>query len=715
MKPDFNNILKNYQKSDFLLQQKVKVIFTICLTMLAILPVVIFYTAFIIKVTAPGILMPEIVAFSMLLFALYLLLKGHFSIASHLMIFTCLAAAWTVIFCDQTGPITQLDTIGYVLAILTMTPLIVHQEKWPVIAYFLANFVVLTVFVKFFGNQFNYTDFDAIDYWMDNSVAIFFICITSYKVFSINRKALDKAAQDIVERQNAEQASAKAKNFMESSLSSIPDGILLLDEEICLSFANPAFLNWVGRGKEELLGKTIAEVTAMFLDPRSVRRIIKDAVRRVKKGKPIIGEELELLDAEGKYKPVTFTATAILNEAREIIGGVVTLVDLTERRQLETRLRQSQKMEAIGTLAGGIAHDFNNILSAIIGNTELLQYKNSFKDPEKKKLDNIYTASHRAKDLVGQILLFSRKSEQKRKPVALRLIVKETLKLLKASLPSTIEIRQTMTDESVQVMADPTQIHQILMNLCTNAHHAMMYTGGLLELELSKIDIVQGELSNPSGLESGGWVKLSVKDTGTGMSPEMLERIFEPYFSTKEKGVGTGLGLAVVHGIVQSYGGIIEVFSQPGEGTAITVFLPRMDLLIKEMVPASDLLPLGNNQRILFVDDEIMLIDMEKDALERLKYQVVAASDADEALKIFSSRPDDFDLVITDMTMPKMTGEVLAKQILKIRPEIPIILCTGYSETITKEKAIAGGIKDFLMKPVKIQVLAETIRNVLTA
>jgi len=713
MKPAFNKLLKNYEKSDFLLQQKVKVIFVICLCILAIIPVVIFFTIVILESRAPGVLLPEIVAFFIISGALCLLIKGFFSIASHMILITSLTAAWMVIFLDPAGPISRLDTIAYVLAVLTMTPLIVNKKKWTMTAYFLVNFVVLTLFVFFFGKQLNFTSIDAIDYWVDNSVAILFICIISYKVFSINRKALDKAEQDIIERKNAEQALAMAKTFLESSLSSLPEGVLLLDEHICLSYVNPVFLDWVGRSREELLGKPIEAISTMFLDPRSARQIKEDAVLRVSSGESIIGEELEILDAEGKYKSIALTAAGILNEDQQIIGGVIILVDLTERRQMETRLRQSQKMEAIGTLAGGIAHDFNNILSAIMGNTELLKYQKTIVEPARKKLDNIYAASERAKDLVGQILLFSRKGEQECKPVLLKLIVKETLKLIKASLPSTIEIKQSISDESIQVLADPTQIHQILMNLCTNARHAMMHAGGVLTLELSTVDIAQGDSSKPMALHSGSWVKLCVKDTGKGMGPEILERIFEPYFSTKEKGVGTGLGLAVVHGIVQSYGGMIDVYSHPGEGTMFIVFLPRMGQLVEEISRPAEPMPLGNHERILFVDDEEMLIDVEKDALENLKYQVVAVSSAHEALKIFSSTPDDFDLVITDMTMPKMTGDVLAREILKIRPDIPVILCTGFSETITREKALASGIKDFLMKPVKIQDLAESVQNAL--
>jgi len=243
----------------------------------------------------------------------------------------------------------------------------------------------------------------------------------------------------------------------------------------------------------------------------------------------------------------------------------------------------------------------------------------------------------------------------------------------------------------------------------------MINKGGILEIRLSALDVVPGEIPEKQGLRPGGWVKLSITDTGYGMSPEMQERIFEPYFSTKEKGLGTGLGLAVVHGIVQSYDGLIDLYSKVGEGTKFTVYLPRLDKIIEETPSTPEPLPMGNNERILFVDDEAMLIDFGKDALEQLNYKVIPVSQPEEALNIFRARPHDFDLVITDMTMPKMTGDLLATEILQIRPDIPIILCTGFSETITKEKALAGGIRDFLMKPINIQELAETIYNVLNS
>jgi CheY-like chemotaxis protein len=348
-----------------------------------------------------------------------------------------------------------------------------------------------------------------------------------------------------------------------------------------------------------------------------------------------------------------------------------------------------------------------------MGNAELLNYQKTVAEPDKKKLMNILSASQRAKDLVGQILLFSRKTELERTPVAVKTVVQEALKLLKASLPSSIEIRLNVTDESIQILADSTQIHQILMNLCTNAHHAMMHRGGVLTIDLSALEIPKIGAPHSGKLRPGAWVRLRVTDSGDGMPPEIIEKIFDPYFSTKEKGVGTGLGLAVVQGIVQSYGGAIDVESRVGEGTSFTIYLPRLESPLRESSVPKEFLALGRGERVLFVDDETMLIDVEKDALEKLGYAVVAVADPASALEIFRQAPEHFDLVITDMTMPQMSGDSLAREMIAARPDIPVILCTGFSESITKERALKAGIADFLMKPVKLEDLARSIRKAL--
>ncbi|MBT8331323.1 MAG: PAS domain S-box protein, partial [Deltaproteobacteria bacterium] len=382
-----------------------------------------------------------------------------------------------------------------------------------------------------------------------------------------------------------------------------------------------------------------------------------------------------------------------------------------ERMKAETYLRQAQKMEAIGTLAGGIAHDFNNILSAIMGYTELSMMDVTPKSDAKYNLNEIYKASQRAKEVVKQILTFSRHSEQNRQPLKIDPIVKDSINMLKASLPSTIQIQQYVDSAAGIIEADATEIHQIIMNLGTNAYHAMSETGGLLDVKVENTD-VNTEFAHRLEIAAGNYLALTVSDTGPGMTPEVVERIFEPYFTTKEKDKGTGMGLAVVHGILKSCGGAVAVDSQPGKGTVFTVYIPTV---AKEVQPDCDVPPIlsTGNERILFVDDERALAEIGKKSLERLGYRVEARTSSLEALKLFQKSSDNFDLIITDMTMPEMTGDELAGEVKKIRADIPVIICSGYSDESLVEQATQTGISAFLMKPLIIQDLAKTIREVL--
>ena len=384
-----------------------------------------------------------------------------------------------------------------------------------------------------------------------------------------------------------------------------------------------------------------------------------------------------------------------------------------EKQKIAGRLRQAQKMESIGTLAGGIAHDFNNILSAIMGYTEMTLYKLSSDDKSKSNLEHILQASNRAKDLVNQILAFSRQSEQTRKPVQIAPLVKETLKLMRASLPTTIEIREEIKEQGALVEADPTQIHQVLMNLCTNASDAMGEKGGVLEVNLDRINLddTQTALSYPD-LNPGIYELLSVSDTGKGMDEATMERIFDPYFTTKKPGKGTGMGLAMSHGIVKSHGGGIQVHSEVGKGTTFQILLPSIDGVPKTEEEALKPLPTGE-ERILFVDDEVALVDLGKQMLEHLGYSVDAKTSSIEALETFRSRPNDFDLIVTDKTMPNLTGFDLGKECKKIRPDIPIVLCTGFSESTLLLRAGSMGISEIIMKPLLMRDLAEVVRKVL--
>jgi CheY-like chemotaxis protein len=382
-----------------------------------------------------------------------------------------------------------------------------------------------------------------------------------------------------------------------------------------------------------------------------------------------------------------------------------------ERTRLEHHLARIQRIEAIGVLAGGIAHDFNNILSAIIGYTELCRKQMNDLGAPTTYLDQVLKASVRAKELVLQILTFSRQTKQEMKPVMLGLAVKEALTLLKATLPSSIEIRER-TGAAGLILSDPTQIHQIIMNLCTNAAHAIGPMGGVIDVAVDREAVDSSPRSRDLALPPGPYLKISITDSGHGMPSEIMKRIFEPYFTTKEVGHGTGLGLSVVHGIVRNNGGAITCESTPGEGTTFMVYLP-------EFVPEGDAceasgedMPTGS-ERILFVDDEEILVDLVKNMMEGLGYRLVGKTSSIEALETFRQDPGDFDLVITDLTMPGMTGDQLARKLLEIREDIPIILYTGYSELISEEKAREMGFRRYMIKPAELKELAAAVREVL--
>jgi signal transduction histidine kinase/ActR/RegA family two-component response regulator len=432
---------------------------------------------------------------------------------------------------------------------------------------------------------------------------------------------------------------------------------------------------------------------------------------------PVTFEGIHLCK-DGTTFPVEVRAGLLELGSRKVILALAR--DLSERQEsekekhvLESQLQQAQKMESIGTLAAGIAHDFNNILSPIYGYVELVQLKLQ-DDPELSRyLDEVHSATHRAKDLVKQILTFSRQDSEKFSPVEVYVIIKEALKLLRATIPSTIEIKQEIDSKCGYVLANPTQIHQVLMNLCTNAYHAMRETGGVLGVTLKKVNISARDLVKNINLRPGSYLMLEVSDTGTGMDKETLSRIFEPYFTTKAQGDGTGMGLSVVHGIITSHGGNITVYSEPGRGSTFHVYLPLMEgVESKEEEIVAGPMPNGD-ERILLVDDEISVAKVEKDMLENLGYQVTIYTSPSQALKHFREQQESYDLVITDMTMPKITGDKLATEIMNIRPDIPVILCTGFSELINKEEALKLGIRSFVTKPIIIKNFAQTLREVL--
>lgn len=429
--------------------------------------------------------------------------------------------------------------------------------------------------------------------------------------------------------------------------------------------------------------------------------------------------EIPIRNLGGEEKELSLSLV-VLPDSEEPLGRVlVSFSDITarkraeeEKERLQAQLRQAQKMEAIGTLAGGIAHDFNNILAPIIGYTEMVLGETPESNPARHDLEQVLKAAGRARELVKQILAFSRYgSEQQRVPLEIGSIVKEALKLLRASLPATIEIQQRV--EKSTALADATQVHQVLMNLCTNAAHAMNERG-TLSVSLDSVDLTQKDSNALADrdLKPGPYLKLTVSDTGHGMDAATMQRIFDPYFTTKRVGSGSGLGLAVVHGIAKRHGGAVFVQSEVGKGSTFDFYLPRIEAKVRSGQPSSSVLPRGDEQ-ILLVDDEQVVVNLGRSMLRQLGYSVVGKTSALDALEVFRRNPEAFDLVITDYTMPNLTGTDLAVEILEIRPDIPIILCTGYSEKVTEESARDLGITAFAVKPLDRRQMAQLVRSVL--
>jgi len=509
--------------------------------------------------------------------------------------------------------------------------------------------------------------------------------------------------RDITERKQSEEAVRESENKFRNIFNLSSQAIALTEVETGkIVEVNQIFCELTQYSEREIVGKTTTELR-FYSDKDRIRFI-----DRVKASGRVHGLEMNFRAKDGSKLTALMFANLIEISERHLI--LTMFYDITEQKKLENQLRQSQKMESIGTLAGGIAHDFNNILAIIIGNTEMAIDAVPEWNLVKEYLKEIQTAGARAKDVVRHILNFSRKDNTDRKPTNMRLIVEDTLEMLRSSIPTDIEIRQNISCESDMILADPTQMSQVLMNLCTNSTHAMRDEGGILEISLQNVEF--GKQNMELDLGPGRYVKLALSDTGYGIDPKHIDRIFDPYFTTKVMGEGTGLGLSVIQGIVKTHHGAVTVKSEPGKGTVFEVLFPVIE---GEMEPEAEgpRVFLIGKEKILFIDDEESILKLVKKRLEMQGYQVEAKNNPVEALELFRSEPDRFDLIITDMTMPKMTGDKLAKEILGIRPEIPIILCSGYSDRIDAEKATAMGIRKYIEKPLDMSDFMISIRKVL--
>ncbi|MGD2036989.1 MAG: PAS domain S-box protein [Desulfobacterales bacterium] len=524
--------------------------------------------------------------------------------------------------------------------------------------------------------------------------------------------------RDITKNKQSERALRESEAKYRQLVNLAPAGIYEVDFiEGKFINVNDVICEYTGYTRQELLSMSALDILTADSQKKFLERLHK-----ILKGHKVPSSfELEFKTKSGREFFVLINSNIIYSANGKPKGATDVVHDITEQKQaeeekknLEYQLQQAQKMEAIGTLAGGIAHDFNNILSVIIGYTELLLMNANVDAEVRQNLKEIFNASKHARDMVKQILAFSRQHKQERKPIQVTHIVKEAVKMLRASLPKTISIVQHIEKDTGVIKADPTQIHQVLMNLCTNAAHAINEKDGVLEIHLGNVELDQKAATDIPGLKSGSYLKLSIKDSGEGIDPRAQQQIFNPYFTTKEKGKGTGLGLAVVQGIVKSSNGAVTVESEVGKGATFHVYLPtiKRKLTADEEIAAP--LPMGC-EHILLVDDEQPLVEIGKQMLERLGYSVATRTSSIEALELFRANPDRFDLVITDIVMPNMSGDRLAQKIMSIRNDIPIVLCTGYSEKFTRQNASEIGIRSFLMKPLVMKDLADTVRQALTA
>lgn len=498
----------------------------------------------------------------------------------------------------------------------------------------------------------------------------------------------------------------EAKAVYRSMIHSSADAIVLYDLEGCVQYISYAFTKLFGWTLAELKGKRIDYV------PDSERENTIAHISKVLTEGSCQGFESKRYKKNGRLVEVSIS-TSVYNDDRGRPSGMLTILrDISEQKRLEARLRHSQKMEAIGTLASGIAHDFNNILSIILGNSELALYGLPKSKPSYVFLDEIRIASLRAKDVVRQLLSFRGKSEESRYPLNVVPIVRETLRLLRSSIPANVEFRQNISRNTFTILGEPTQIHQVMLNLCTNAAHAMEKKGGYLDILLENKEITPQDQELYPDLQAGKYLKLSVSDTGHGIPPGHIERIFEPYFTTKDVGKGTGMGLSVVHGIIKNHEGILKVRSQMDQGTTFDIFLPAIRAEEKKRFRIEQEYPTGN-ESILLVDDDDSILRLEKEMLTRFGYRVETCNNPLEALKQFADNPEKFDLVITDMVMPKMNGDELIQELLKIKRDLPTILCTGYTAKIDEKKAMKMGVQAFLLKPVSMRKMAVAAKNVL--
>ncbi|MBU0767836.1 MAG: response regulator [Proteobacteria bacterium] len=525
-------------------------------------------------------------------------------------------------------------------------------------------------------------------------------------------KRIKELEKKVADHRQIEETLIQIKEEWESTFNAVPDLISIIDDKHRIVRVNKAMADRLGISPEKAAGATCYEHVHGTEEPPTFCPHTKSLLDSQEHITEVHEERL------GGYFLVS--VTPLHDITGRVIGCVHVARDITERKiaeeektKLLSKLKQARKMEAIGKLAGGIAHDFNNILGIILGNTELAIDDIPKWSPAHFNLEEIKAATLRAKDVVRKLLSFGRKTDGRElKPIEIVPVVKNALKFIRSTIPTTIDIRQNILVTDETILAVPTQISQVIMNLCVNSYHAMDQTGGVIEINMERTILDEEGVKSYPDLNEGHYFKITVSDTGPGLDAEIIDQIFDPYFTTKEVGKGSGMGLAVVHGIVKNHNGAISVASEAGKGTTFTVLFPLAERMPEIETYKTEELSLGK-ETILVVDDEKSIVNMSRRMLERLGYKVEATTSPIEALALFRSKPGQYDLIITDMTMPSMTGDKLVKEILNIRPDMPTIICTGFSDKIDAEKAKEIGATGYLEKPHEKSDIARVVRQVL--
>lgn len=521
------------------------------------------------------------------------------------------------------------------------------------------------------------------------------------------QKANELLQREIAERRRSEEAVRESEEQLRLMADSIPALIMYVDTDRRYQFNNALFAEWFNVPVEKCVGKYVWEITG-----ETFYEEIREHIDEVLRGRQVSFELKKMPLPDGTIRHVQVNYVPHMDSEGEVQGFFALATDVTTQKNMEESHRQAQKLESLGTLAGGIAHDFNNLLGAIIGFTSMAREDTGEETEIREDLDEVLSAANRARDLVAQILTFSRQSKENRAPVLLYPILEESIRLIEAVIPASIEITTAIDRECDAVMADASQIHQVIMNLLTNAYHAMKGRGGELHVALDQVYVDAELAAVESNMNEGPYARITVKDSGHGIAQEELERIYDPFFTTKDVSEGTGLGLSTAHGIVQVHGGSITARSEVGKGTTFSVYLPCTDEE-ELMEHAHDESVSGGNESILVVEDEAMLLRFVEKSLTRLGYQVTAFQNSEEAIDAFRARPQSFDLIISDLNMPHMDGEELAREALRVRQDVPIILVTGFSEKMDAAAVTHLGVRRMLSKPYTMQVLAETVREVI--